>query len=124
MLFSQFSAMFGGNNRNVHPVVMILLAVLMPLVATIIQMSVSRNREFMADEGAARLTGHPEWLQSALSKLEQFAKGGMRDAEPQSAHMFIVNPLRGEGFSFSNLFRTHPTTEDRIVRLEELKREL
>jgi heat shock protein HtpX len=79
----------------------------------------------MADEGAARLTGDPSYLQSALSKLENYAqRGTLHNATPESAHMFIVNPFSGHNMSFGDLFRTHPTTADRIARLEELKFEL
>ncbi|MCD4758837.1 MAG: zinc metalloprotease HtpX [Arcobacteraceae bacterium] len=122
----QFSAFFGGNNqKGGHPIVMILLAILLPIAASIVQMSVSRSREFMADEGAARLTGAPEFLQSALSKLEQYAqRGTLHNATQESAHMFIVNPFSGHNISFGDLFRTHPTTADRIARLEELKFEI
>lgn len=121
----QFSAMFGGNNRNVHPIVMIILAIILPVAAMIVQMSVSRSREYMADEGAARLTGDPAYLQSALSKLESYAKrGDLHNATQETAHMFIINPFSGHNVSFGNLFRTHPTTADRITRLEELKLEL
>ena len=122
----QFSAMFGGNNqKGGHPIVMILLAILLPIAASIIQMSVSRSREFMADEGSARLTGAPEFLQSALSKLEQYAeRGTLHNATQESAHMFIVNPFSGHNINFGDLFRTHPTTADRIARLEELKFEI
>lgn len=122
----QFSAMFGNNRQGGNPVVMILMAILLPLAATIIQMTVSRSREFMADEGAARLTGKVEGLQSALSKLENYARKGqgIHNATEQTAHMFIINPFSGMKSSFGNLFRTHPTTEDRIARLEELKYEL
>ena len=93
----QFSAMFGGNNnRNIHPIVMILLAIILPLAASIVQMSVSRSREYMADEGAARLTGNPSYLQSALGKLENYAhRATLHNATPESAHMFIVNPFSG-----------------------------
>ncbi len=124
--FMQFSSMFGGNNRQgVHPIVMLLMAIILPIAASIIQMSVSRSREFMADEGAARLTKDPGGLQSALSKLESYAKRGqMNDATEETAHMFIINPFSGRDIKFGNLFRTHPTTEDRIARLEELKFEL
>lgn len=123
----QFGAMFGGNNRQGgNPIIMILMAILLPLAASIIQMTVSRSREFMADEGAARLTGNAEGLQSALAKLENYARGGhqIHNATEQTAHMFIVNPFSGLKSSFGGLFRTHPTTEDRIARLEELKHEL
>ncbi|MGB6328078.1 MAG: zinc metalloprotease HtpX [Halarcobacter sp.] len=124
----QFSAMFGGNNRQGgnNPIVMILMAILLPLAASLIQMTVSRSREFMADEGAARMTGDASGLQSALSKLERYARNGnqIHNATEQTAHMFIINPFSGLKSSFGSLFRTHPTTEDRIARLEELKSEL
>lgn len=122
----QFSAMFGGNRQNANPIVMIIMAILLPLAASIIQMTVSRSREFMADEGAARMTGNAEGLQSALAKLDNYARGGhsIHNATEQTAHMFIINPFSGLKSSFGGLFRTHPTTEDRIARLEELKRDL
>ncbi|AXX92992.1 protease [Malaciobacter molluscorum LMG 25693] len=123
----QFTAMFsGGNDRqNSNPFVMIILAIVLPIAAAVIQMTVSRSREYMADEGAARLVGDASGLQSALSKLENFAKRGeMHNATEQTAHMFIINPFSGKDVKFSDLFRTHPTTEDRIARLEELKSSL
>ena len=124
--FMQFSSMFGGNNRQgVHPIVMLLMAIVLPIAASIIQMTVSRSREFLADEGAARLTNDPGGLQSALSKLESYAKRGqINEATEETAHMFIINPFAGRDIKFGNMFRTHPTTEDRIARLEELKFEL
>lgn len=120
----QFSAMIGNNRQNSNPIVMILMAIILPLAATVIQMAVSRNREFMADEGAARMTRNPAGLQSALAKLENYAKRGyeVHNATEQTAHMFIINPFTGK--NMGNLFRTHPTTEDRIARLEQLKHEL
>ncbi len=122
-LLANFGIFFGHSENRPNPIVMIALMLIMPLAASIIQMSVSRSREFMADEGAAKITGHPEWLQSALLKLESYAKGNMmQNAEPQSAHMFIINPLTGKNFSMRNLFSTHPTTEQRVERLEALKK--
>lgn len=121
----QFSAIFGNNRGGVHPAITILLAIILPIAAMIVQMSVSRSREYMADEGAARLTGDPSYLQSALSKLESYAKNGtLHNATQESAHMFIINPFSGHKMNFGDLFRTHPTTSDRIARLEELKFEL
>lgn len=124
----QFSAMFGGNSNRQggNPIIMILMAILLPLAASIIQMTVSRSREYMADEGAARMTGNVQGLQSALSKLESYARRGqpIHNATEQTAHMFIINPFSGMKSSLGNLFRTHPTTEDRIARLEELKFDL
>jgi heat shock protein HtpX len=120
---AQFGMFFGGNDRNrSNPVLMFALMILMPLAATVIQMTVSRNREFMADEGAAKMTGHPEWLQSALAKLDNYARGiTMDDADPQTAHMFIINPFMGTNLSLKELFSTHPSTQARIERLEALK---
>ena len=124
-MLANFGMFFGGSSDDdrPNPIVMLALMFIMPMAATIIQMTVSRNREFMADEGAAKMTGHPEWLQSALKKLDYYARGMvMPEAEPQTAHMFIVNPFTGKDFSMKQLFSTHPTTEQRIARLEQLKR--
>jgi heat shock protein HtpX len=122
----QFGAMFGGNRDNrVNPIVMIVLAIILPLAAAVIQMAISRNREYMADEGAARLTRHPEWLQSALAKLSNYnQRGQVEEATQATAHMFIINQFAGKHVSFASLFSTHPSTEDRIARLEELKFEI
>ena len=118
----QWGAIFGDNRRGIHPVVMIIIAIVLPIAAMIVQMSVSRSREYIADEGAARLTRHPEYLQSALAKLDNYAhRATLHNATQESAHMFIVNPFSGHTVSFGSLFRTHPTTEERIARLEELK---
>jgi len=121
-MLANFGMFFGGGRDRPNPIVMIALMIIAPLAATVIQMTISRNREYMADEGAARMTGHPEWLQTGLAKLENYAKGiAMHDADPQTAHMFIINPFTGKNMSLSGLFRTHPTTQDRIDRLEQLK---
>lgn len=122
-MLAQFGMFFGGGDRDrPNMLVTIALMIIMPLAATIIQMTVSRNREFMADEGAAHMTGHPEWLQSGLAKLDNYARGiSMHDADPQTAHMFIINPFTGRDLSFRQLFSTHPSTEQRIERLEALK---
>ena len=123
----QFGAMFNNSNdrQSSNPIMMIIMAILLPLAASIIQMAVSRSREFIADEGAARMTGNPAGLQSALAKLENYARSGhqIHNATEQTAHMFIINPFSGLKSSFGSLFRTHPTTQDRIARLEELKKE-
>jgi heat shock protein HtpX len=123
-MLANFGMFFGGNDEDrPNPIVMMILMIVMPIVATIIQMTVSRSREFLADEGAAELTGHPEWLQSALLKLEEYAKRlTLPEAEPQTSHLFIINPFTGKEFSFQELFSTHPSTQQRIERLEELKR--
>ena len=122
-MLANFGMMFGGSSEDrPNPIIMIILMIIMPLAATIIQMSVSRSREFMADEGAAKITGHPEWLQSALIKLDNYARGiTLPEAEPQTAHMFIINPFTGKDISMKQLFSTHPSTQERVERLEELK---
>ncbi|WP_201352508.1 zinc metalloprotease HtpX [Hydrogenimonas urashimensis] len=122
----QFGAFFGGRDEeSPNPILMLVMSIILPIAAGIIQMAVSRSREFEADAGAARLTGHPEWLASALIKLENYNRQGMLpEATPETAHMFIVNPFTGKDISFANLFRTHPTTEQRIERLEEIRREM
>lgn len=123
----KFGAMFSNSNsqNKQNPILLIGVALILPVAASIIQMTISRNREYLADEGASRLTGHPEWLQSALLKLESYnQRGQVKSASQQSAHMFIINPFSGKDISFSSLFRTHPATKDRIARLEELKRNL
>lgn len=108
-----------NNNRG------ILAAVLLPIAATIIRMSISRTREYKADEGAAHLTGHPEWLMSALSKLEGYSQNyQMQRATSQTAHMFIVNPFNGISGSISRLFATHPSTKDRLAALENIRRKM
>jgi heat shock protein HtpX len=121
-MLAQFGMFFGGDRDRPNIVVTLALMFIMPMAATIIQMTVSRNREYLADEGAAKMTGHPEWLQSGLAKLDNYARGiTMPEADPQTAHMFIINPFTGHDFSMQQLFSTHPSTEQRIARLEQLK---
>ena len=100
----------------------LLAVILMPMAAGIIQMAISRTREYKADEGSAELTNHPEWLISALTKLEGYAKNyKMQNANSQTAHMFIINPFSGVQSNFTGLFSTHPSTAERIKRLREFK---
>ncbi len=114
-----------NNNNGRDNGATLLGVILMPIAASIIQMSISRTREYAADKGAAVLTRHPEWLMAALTKLEEYAKNyRMRQANSQTAHMFIVNPFSGVKSNFSSLFSTHPSTKDRLARLEELRREM
>ena len=101
------------------------MVILAPIAAMLVQMAISRTREYAADNLGARIAGRPDWLASALRKLEAAAHAiPNEDAErsPATAHMFIVNPLSGRGMD--NLFATHPSTENRIAALEELAREL
>lgn len=124
--FAQFGAIAGDARENKNPLIMIILAIVMPIIASIIQMSISRSREFSADKGAAMITQNPLALASALNKLENYAKTGrvLQGADPATSHMFIINPFSGVKSTMANLFRTHPTTEDRIKALNIINSEL
>lgn len=121
----QLAFMFGGfggrrddddDGGGIGAILMLFLA---PLGAALIQMAISRSREYQADASGARLSGDPHALASALRKLELGAQRMPMDASPATAHMFIVNPLRGGGIS--KLFSTHPAMEERIKRLEAMQ---
>lgn len=116
----------GTNNQNTQKRnVGVLAALLMPVAATIIRMTISRTREYKADEGAAYLTGHPEWLMSALSKLDEYSQNyRMQNASSSTAHMFIMNPFNGITGSIARLFSTHPSTEDRLNALAAIQQKL
>jgi heat shock protein HtpX len=96
----------------------ILMIILAPIAAALIQMAISRSREYEADATGARICGNPLWLANALRKLHAGSQRVSLNANPATAHMFIVNPLRGGGLV--NLFSTHPPLEDRIARLESM----
>jgi len=114
---------FGGGRRDDRegsPWGGLLMMLLAPLAAGLIQMAISRSREFDADAASAKYTGSPDGLINGLRKLEQGVERiPMNDATPATAHMFILNPFRGGGMT--RLFSTHPSTEDRIARLEALR---
>ncbi|MDZ7667554.1 MAG: zinc metalloprotease HtpX [Desulfotignum sp.] len=116
---ARFSAIFGGrDNQGGGPgiVGVIIMSMLAPLAAMVIQMAVSRSREYLADATAAQVTGRPGGLASALAKLGDYTRrGAVVNANPATAHMFIVNPLSGR--QFAGLFSTHPPLEERIRRL-------
>jgi heat shock protein HtpX len=97
----------------------ILMIFLAPIAAMLIQMAISRTREYDADEASAKYTGTPYNLISALQKLEAYSKRIPMDASPATAHMFIIKPFSGR--AFLNLFSTHPSTEDRIARLQAMR---
>ncbi|CAD7287778.1 Protease HtpX [Campylobacter majalis] len=124
--FAKFGAMSGNARQNKNNAVLLLIAaVVMPLAASIIQMAISREREFKADKGAALMTGKPQHLASALSKLENYSKNyAMHQANEQTAHMFIINPFGSVKQTLSALFRTHPKTSDRIAALNEIQKQL
>ncbi|MBF0125708.1 MAG: zinc metalloprotease HtpX [Magnetococcales bacterium] len=123
-MLANFSQMFGGRSDNEEGrggIGALLMLILAPVAAMLIQMAVSRSREYQADEGGARLCGNPLWLASALGKLEL---GSQRiplqsaEAHPATAHLFIVSPLSGS--MIAGLFSTHPPMEERIARLHWL----
>lgn len=125
-MLAQFGFMFGGRSSDGRsnpfgPIGMILLIVLAPIAAMIVQMAVSRSREYEADKAAAEITGDPRALASALQRLEGYKQGRVNEAaeaNPASAHMFIINPL--SGLRMDGLFSTHPATANRVAALEEL----
>ncbi|MGD8777863.1 MAG: zinc metalloprotease HtpX [Ignavibacteria bacterium] len=116
-----WAAILGGgrDDRDGGIIGDLALMILAPLIAILIQLAISRSREYMADEGGAKISGKPLGLASALNKLKQAGKAiPMRNAETSSAHMFIVNPLSGK--SLMKLFSTHPPIEERVNRLREI----
>jgi len=120
-LLAQFAFLFGGgrSDENRGGVIgLIAMMIVAPIAAALIQMAVSRSREYEADRTGAQIAGNPMALANALRKLEMAARRTPLDANPATAHMFIVNPLRGGGMK--KLFSTHPQMEDRIRRLEAM----
>jgi heat shock protein HtpX len=123
-MLANFAMFFGGRDsegRPANPLAGLLLALLAPLAASLIQMAISRAREFEADRGGAEISGDPGALADALTKIDHYARGiPMLAAEehPATAQMMIMNPLRGGGLA--NLFSTHPATAERVARLRAL----
>ncbi|MDR2503806.1 MAG: zinc metalloprotease HtpX [Deltaproteobacteria bacterium] len=120
---ARYAAIFGGGRDREgggNPLFMILMAVLAPVAATLIQMAISRSREYLADASGAAYSRNPRALASALGKLQSYShKLRLRRESPGTAHMFIVNPLSGS--SLAKLFSTHPPIEERIDRLLRMK---
>ena len=121
---ANFAMFFGGRDAEgrSNPVMGILVAILAPIAASLIQMAISRAREFDADHGGAEMSGDPAALADALAKIEAYARGtpmGSAEAHPETAQMMIINPLSGGGLS--GLFATHPPTEERIARLRAMR---
>lgn len=116
---ARFSAFFGGRDDDeggLGIIGVLVVSMVAPIAAMVVQMAVSRSREYLADATAASITGNPNGLASALSKLGGFSRSRAQvDASPATAHMFIVNPLTGK--QMMNLFSTHPPIEDRVARL-------
>jgi len=122
---AQWAAMFGGGRRDDEEgshgggvIGAVMMAILAPIAAMLIQMAISRAREFQADATGAQMAGRPWGLAKALEKLEMASKMAPMDASPATAHLFIVNPLRGEGLM--TLFSTHPPIQERIARLRAM----
>jgi heat shock protein HtpX len=119
----KWGAIFGGgrDNGNGNPMAALAVAIVAPIAAMIIQFAISRQNEFQADATAARITGRPQDLASALQRLDAYAQRIPMQVNPAAAQLAIVNPLRGPGAM--RLFSTHPATEDRVARLRELERD-
>jgi heat shock protein HtpX len=126
-MLANFAFFFGGDRRNnqMGAVGAIMIMILAPLAAALVQMAISRTREFEADRSGALLSGRPLWLASALQRISSEApriENADAEAHPATAHMFIINPLHGG--NFGNLFASHPSTEERVARLEAMAAEL
>ena len=120
---AQFGMLFGGSRdgERANPIVSIVVMVLAPIAAMLIQMAISRAREFEADRGGAEISGDPNALADALAKIDAYARGipmHTAEAHPETAQMMIMNPLSGGGLR--GLFSTHPATEERIGRLRAM----
>jgi heat shock protein HtpX len=120
---AQMAFFFGGrrdDDEGGNPIAALLMMLLAPIAAGLIQMAISRTREFSADSASAQYTGNPDELVSALRKLEAYSKRIPMDVSPSMSHMYIIQPLSGK--SLASLFSTHPPTEERIARLLSLRR--
>ncbi len=117
---AQWAAFFGhrDDEEGGNPIAALIMMIIGPIAALIVQMAISRSREYLADEGGARLVGNPRYLANALRKLHLASQKIPMDANPATSHMFIVNPFSGGGLF--RLFSTHPPIEERIARLESM----
>ena len=117
---ARWAAVFGrDDDEDSNPLALILTAVLAPIAAMLVQMAISRTREYKADQFGAKVCGNPKYLSSALRKLDMWSRNIHMDASLATSHMFIVNPLSGE--KMAELFSTHPRMAERIKRLENMK---
>jgi heat shock protein HtpX len=127
-MLANFAMFFGNSQDNRNPLGMIgsiLIMILAPMAAMLVQMAISRTREYSADKLGAQIAGEPQWLASALQKIQRGAQRVVNEGaehNPATAHMFIINPLSGQGVD--NLFSTHPKTENRIAELNKLAAEM
>jgi len=126
-MMARMAFFFGGSRRDddedSSPIAGILMMILAPIAAMLIQMAISRTREFSADAAAAKYTGSPNGLISALQKLESASKQIPMDASQATAHMFIIKPFSGGMAAIGRLFSTHPPTEDRIAHLRQVQQQ-
>ena len=120
MWFGAFGGV-GEDDDRANPIVLLVVALVAPFAAMILQMALSRSREFEADRGGAEILGDPRPLASALQKLDYASQRIPSNVEPSQASAYIVNPLSGRQVRFANLFRTHPTTDERVARLMALQ---
>lgn len=128
---AQFFAFFGGGSsddegESGNILVSLAVILLAPLAALLIQMAISRSREYEADKDGGEICGNPNYLADALAKIDYYAKHAepLPEAQPATAHMYIINPFEGTGKAITKLFSTHPETSDRIARLHEQAREM
>lgn len=127
---AQFFMFFGGSSEDddgVNPIAAIAMMILAPIAAMLIQMAISRSREYEADHDGGEICGNPNYLADGLEKIEYYVTHSpetLPDAKPATANMYIVNPFEGTGKALTKLFSTHPDTADRIARLREQAREM
>ncbi len=119
MIFGGFGGRSSRDDEGSNPIAALVMIIVAPIAALLVQMAISRSREYDADEGGAKISGDPMALASALRRLETAKNEIPMNATPATAHMFIINPLSGKK-SFMNMFSTHPPIEERIARLEEM----
>ncbi len=110
----------GGRDRDGGGIGMLVMAIVAPIAAMMIQFAISRQNEFQADRTGAEISGNPMGLASALQKLDAYSRRIPMQVNPAGASLAIVNPLAGQKAAFSSLFSTHPPTEERVARLKEL----
>jgi len=124
-MLANFALIFGRGRNQSNPIALIAMMILAPLAAAVVQMAISRSREYEADKVGAEICGNPLWLASALQRIQGFATRIDNDSaerNPATAHMFIINPLHA--FKRDKLFSTHPATENRVAALEKLAAEM
>ena len=127
---AQFFMFFGGSSDDddgVNPIAAIAMMILAPIAAMLIQMAISRSREYEADHDGGEICGNPNYLADGLEKIEYYVTHSpetLPDAKPATANMYIVNPFEGTGKALTKLFSTHPDTSDRIARLREQARDM